>query len=231
MVYKFDPQVLLGALWNNEAAELGNHIHPIKVHSRPDVQLLRATSHNATGNSTLDRTQLTVIMTDPDAPSRWNPMWSEMCHWIVTNLTLTTVSTSPDSPTFKNSTIHRTPKEIVPYLSPAPPSFTGPHRYVLLVLAPKNRTSEALNLTTPTDRMHWGYKTGYARRGARRWANENGLEVIGTCQRFAQPCMSELVLTTTQEQTISSPQIGPSSHRLHHPWWTCEVEHRLLSKR
>lgn len=26
----------------------------------------------------------TIALTDPDAPSRENPEWSEMCHWIVT---------------------------------------------------------------------------------------------------------------------------------------------------
>ena len=25
---------------------------------------------------------LTIALTDPDAPSRDNPKWSEMCHWI-----------------------------------------------------------------------------------------------------------------------------------------------------
>jgi len=25
---------------------------------------------------------MTIILTDPDAPSRKDPKWSEMCHWI-----------------------------------------------------------------------------------------------------------------------------------------------------
>jgi hypothetical protein len=25
---------------------------------------------------------LTIALTDPDAPSRGNPKWSEMCHWL-----------------------------------------------------------------------------------------------------------------------------------------------------
>jgi phosphatidylethanolamine-binding protein (PEBP) family uncharacterized protein len=31
-----------------------------------------------------DVKSFTVALTDPDAPSRKDPGWSEMCHWIVT---------------------------------------------------------------------------------------------------------------------------------------------------
>lgn len=30
----------------------------------------------------LDLKGLTIVLTDPDAPSRGDPKWSEVCHWI-----------------------------------------------------------------------------------------------------------------------------------------------------
>lgn len=67
--------------------------------------------------------------------------------------------------------------EIVEYKPPGPPPKTGKHRYVFAALAPKNGTTAKLNLTTPKDRQHWGYKK--ERHGLRDWAKENGLAVVG----------------------------------------------------
>ena len=60
----------------------------------------------------------TVFMTDPDAPSRANPIYREFLHWGVTNV--------PGSDVAKGDTI-------LPYVSSAPPHASGPHRYVFLV--------------------------------------------------------------------------------------------------
>jgi len=37
----------------------------------------------------------TIALTDPDAPSRDDPEWSEICHWIATNVPLSSSSASP----------------------------------------------------------------------------------------------------------------------------------------
>ena len=115
--------------------------------------------------------QLTLALTDPDAKSRDNPIWAEFCHWVATEVPLKASDGSQVSKSFK---------EIVPYKAPGPPPKTGKHRYVFAALAPRNGTHEALNLTVPADRQHWGY--GEVRRGLRDWANEKGLVVIGMMQ-------------------------------------------------
>lgn len=33
--------------------------------------------------------QLTLALTDPDAPSRDDPQWSQVCHWLATGIKLT----------------------------------------------------------------------------------------------------------------------------------------------
>jgi phosphatidylethanolamine-binding protein (PEBP) family uncharacterized protein len=113
----------------------------------------------------------TITMTDPDAPSRDNPEWSEMCHWIATGISMTSSSSSEILHTTKKF------KEIMKYKPPGPPAKTGKHRYVFLVFVPANSTTKKLHLSKPDDRQHWG--TGKERHGVRNWAEENGLVAVG----------------------------------------------------
>lgn len=114
----------------------------------------------------------TITITDPDAPSRDNPKWSEFCHFIATGVEISS-SSSGASNVVKVSGL----KDIMPYKAPGPPPKTGKHRYVFLLFAPANGTTDPLHLTKPGDRKHWG--TGEERHGVRDWAKENGLEPVG----------------------------------------------------
>ncbi|CAI4232275.1 unnamed protein product [Auanema sp. JU1783] len=60
----------------------------------------------------------TVIMTDPDAPSRKEPTYREWHHWLVVNV--------PGNDISKGDTISE-------YIGSGPPQGTGLHRYVFLV--------------------------------------------------------------------------------------------------
>jgi phosphatidylethanolamine-binding protein (PEBP) family uncharacterized protein len=103
-----------------------------------------------------------------------------MCHWIATNVTVAkkTLSILP-LPDFgltdlsPDVSTHSDPDDVVEYKPPGPPPKTGKHRYVFLVFAPKNGTTEPLHLSKPKERQHWG--TGEERGGVRDWAGENGL--------------------------------------------------------
>lgn len=122
--------------------------------------------------------QLTVALTDPDAPSRDNPKWSQICHWIATDVHLTPSSGAGDDEFhILGGQEHPTLTEIMPYKAPGPPPKTGKHRYVFVALAPRNGTTERLNLSTPKDRQRWGFEG--ERAGLREWARENGLGVVG----------------------------------------------------
>ncbi|KIM98862.1 hypothetical protein OIDMADRAFT_19887 [Oidiodendron maius Zn] len=110
-----------------------------------------------------DTTGLTIVLTDPDAPSRENPIWGEMCHWIAI-----TGGYSLDA----GFNIGDGGEEIVSYKPPAPPPRTGYHRYVFLLLEGDNS-----NLTAPSQRQHWG--TGMEGHGVRDWATNERLEVVG----------------------------------------------------
>lgn len=160
----FTPSVSISIEWSNATAEYGNTINPSKVQEEPSLKLVDSPP------SVRSSMQYTVALTDPDAPSRDDPEWSEICHWIATFVPLTSSSDS-DAGTLGHL------KEIMPYKPPGPPPKTGKHRYVFVALAPKNGTTDKLHLSEPADRQHWGYDK--ERQGVRMWAESNGLEVVG----------------------------------------------------
>lgn len=164
----FYPSVFINVSWpTKKIAELGNTIKPKKLQDEPQITLI-----DITHDLSLDLTY-TIVMTDPDAPSRDNPKWSEMCHWISTNVSLK--STSQAEHKFDS---------IVDYKPPGPPAKTGKHRYVIIAYLPANMTTDPLHLVKPKDRRHWGFDQ--ERMGARDWAKLNALVPVGANFIYAQ---------------------------------------------
>jgi phosphatidylethanolamine-binding protein (PEBP) family uncharacterized protein len=92
---------------SGKSVEGGNKLAPIQVKSLPLVDFKAKEGH-----------YYTLIMTDPDAPSRDNPKHKEFVHWIVGNI--------PGHDIEKGETI-------VEYVGSGPPKGTGLHRYVFLI--------------------------------------------------------------------------------------------------
>ncbi|KAI1209502.1 PEBP-like protein [Annulohypoxylon truncatum] len=178
VIDKFLPSFLLNAEWSSgERTELGNTVKVDKVQNEPTITVRRGGSASSSGVRGNSNVTYTIIITDPDAPSRENPEWSEFCHFIATDVE---ISSSETSAAVRSSSL----KDIVPYKPPGPPPKTGKHRYVFLLLAPVNGTTGSLDLSKPSDRKHWG--TGKARHGVRDWAEENGLEPVAANFVYAQ---------------------------------------------
>ena len=53
---------------------LGNVFKQSKTKNKPSLRVYCTDMQSTPG--------LTIALTDPDAPSRKDPKWSEMCHWI-----------------------------------------------------------------------------------------------------------------------------------------------------
>ncbi|CAD6993264.1 protein D3 [Ceratitis capitata] len=85
----------------------GAELTPTNVKNQPLVQW-RAQPH----------TYYTLIMTDPDAPSRIEPKFREFKHWLVTNIPGNDVSQG---------------EVLAAYVGSGPPQHTGLHRYVFLL--------------------------------------------------------------------------------------------------
>ena len=75
-----------------------------------------------------DSTFYTLILTDPDAPSRENPTYREWLHWVVKNVKVTN----------RRRVDVEAGDTVVEYVSSAPPKDTGKHRYVFLLFEQKN---------------------------------------------------------------------------------------------
>jgi phosphatidylethanolamine-binding protein (PEBP) family uncharacterized protein len=179
----FDPTYSLDIIYpaSHTTVQLGNDIPVSFVQDSPVFEIHGVKAQEGVApleqeNSKKKNATYTLILTDPDAKSRKNPKWSEMCHWIVTNIT---VADTPSEGVLRLSNQFHTMAELlavdelVSYLPPGPPPKTGRHRYVFVLL----KGEEGGKLKEPSERRHWGY--GKKRHGVRDWAEEMGLEVVG----------------------------------------------------
>lgn len=163
---------------SNTTASLGNTLKPKKLQDPPSISLCSpSTKALSPSSSCLLGMNYVIALTDPDAPSRDDPKWSEFCHWI---------AVTKKSPGIKACEIGSESEldleEVMEYKPPGPPKKTGKHRYVFLAFAPRNGTTETIYPTKPSDRKHWGYKVEVGEhgrevetKGVREWAGENGL--------------------------------------------------------
>jgi phosphatidylethanolamine-binding protein (PEBP) family uncharacterized protein len=182
VVDDFLPSIALSVSWDKKEAKLGNTLKPKHVQDQPSIHLYDETNGD---NCATTNVTYVVTLTDPDAPSRDDPKWSEMCHWIAANVSLSqkTYSILP-LPLFgvEDEEIAVNGKgydEVMEWKPPGPPPKTGKHRYVFLVWAPRNGTTLPLNLSKPKERKHWG--TGKEGGGVAQWAKKNGLVPVGKC--------------------------------------------------
>ncbi|KAF1911553.1 phosphatidylethanolamine-binding protein [Ampelomyces quisqualis] len=181
MINDFLPSLTLSVHWLHSHAKLGNTIEPKYLQDQPSITLHDGSSALTSPAST---TKYVITLTDPDAPSRQNPKWSEMCHWIAANVSLSSTSSAESDDAYpiptrhvlggfsRSSCLH----DVLPYKPPGPPEKTGKHRYVFLVFASRNGSGEGLGLTKPAGRKHWGQGKGGGVRGR---AEGNGLVVVG----------------------------------------------------
>lgn len=99
---------------NNTVADEGNEITPTQSKTEPKV------SWEAEPTDFY-----TLIMTDPDAPSRVDPKFREWHHWLVVNI--------PSNDVSKGEVLSQ-------YVGAGPPQGTGYHRYVFLVYRQNGKT-------------------------------------------------------------------------------------------
>ncbi len=167
----FKVQFGLEASWSSDNyASLGNTLKPDDLQDAPSVTLTDSSSDASPCSSGMT---YVLALTDPDAPSRDDPKWSEMCHWIAAGLAVSddaeatgAVRAAGHGPCWAVRLADL--EDVMPYKPPGPPEKTGKHRYVFLAFAPANGTDEKLNLSKPDDRQHWG--TGKKGHGVRDWA-------------------------------------------------------------
>lgn len=186
----FFPSLIVDAQWSSHNyAALGNTLKPKKLQDAPSIRLTQPGASSGSCTPLADTTY-TVAITDPDAPSREDPKWSEFCHWIATAVPVSRAYTASTCSHIELSGL----QEVMPYKPPGPPEKTGKHRYVFLVFVPANGTAEPLSLTKPEDRQHWGYDYHGDRVGVRKWAAENGLVPVGESHVSSTFSVTDVIL-------------------------------------
>ncbi|CCH45301.1 Carboxypeptidase Y inhibitor [Wickerhamomyces ciferrii] len=175
---KFEPKGLLTISYgNSNEVALGNTLGIEDTQTTPKFQFTFNPT-NKDSSSTLEEIKdtdlFTLILTDPDAPSRTDKKWSEYAHFIHTNLLLKSQSNaSQDSDFFSTElNLDSQGKELLSYQGPAPPQGTGKHRYVFLLYKQPHGVED---LKAPKDRINWGY--GEPATGVAKYAKENDLEL------------------------------------------------------
>ncbi|KAF9926727.1 hypothetical protein FBU30_003759 [Linnemannia zychae] len=152
--------MLVVSYGNDKEVALGNTLSVKETQHPPQVSF-QADSPND---------KYTLVMTDPDAPSRKEPSMREYRHWVVANIS----GTSDFQPAnVAQSTV------VTPYMGPAPPKGSGPHRYILLLYKQTPSTNISA-LTTPLSASHrQGFK-------AKQFASQVHLELVGANYFFAE---------------------------------------------
>ncbi|KAH8149568.1 uncharacterized protein LAJ45_06197 [Morchella importuna] len=175
VVDDFTPSTMISVIYpGNNDVSLGNTLKPSETQKQPQLQIMPEDSDSSK--------TYTVVLTDPDAPSRDDHKWSEFCHWIMTDVKVASpdvVTAAANADTLGIDLSKAT--QVVEYMGPAPPEKTGKHRYVFLLYKGSGKKVEA-----PSDRKKWGHADSAERKGAKIWADKYGLELIGANFFYAQ---------------------------------------------
>ncbi|KAH8556205.1 phosphatidylethanolamine-binding protein [Umbelopsis sp. PMI_123] len=143
-----DANTLLGIKYpGGQDVALGNKITPEEASSAPEITFV-AEDPNA---------YYTLIMTDPDAPSRADPKFGEWRHWIVTNI---------PGDVSASSTVQHTP-----YIGPGPPEGSSYHRYCFLLFKQKSKDQAIQQLAHETRPDRRCFR-------AEKFGKDNDLELV-----------------------------------------------------
>jgi phosphatidylethanolamine-binding protein (PEBP) family uncharacterized protein len=83
-------------------------------------------------NTDKPSSKYTLMMLDPDAPSRDKPIYRNWLHWLVVNIPGLDSSDSREKHA-DHIELHKNGHTLCGYMGPAPPIGSGLHRYVFLV--------------------------------------------------------------------------------------------------
>ncbi|KAG6884412.1 hypothetical protein C0993_011371 [Termitomyces sp. T159_Od127] len=112
----FLPTVFFTPVWlDGKEATLGNFLTREDTLEEPQIHLHSRLSAEAFTAS------YTLVMTDPDAPSRADPKYRQFRHWVITGLKI--------PPIAESSTLIETQTSTTPYRPPGPPPGSKVHRY------------------------------------------------------------------------------------------------------
>ncbi|KAG7904896.1 hypothetical protein KL905_002931 [Ogataea polymorpha] len=164
---------------------MGNTLLVKDTQRRPDMAFTLNLSKDTDPDFSISSSdRFTLVLTDPDAPTKGDEKWSEYCHYVVKNIKLNdfdpnkSVDISQIEEQLTTSNLNG--EDLIPYMGPAPPPKTGKHRYVFLLYKQK----PGVEPEAPADRPCWG--TGVPGWGAEEWSQKNELQLLAVNFFYAQ---------------------------------------------
>lgn len=131
VVDDFTPSTMISVSYpSKKEVTLGNTLSPDETQDKPHIQITPEPSEESSTYTVvsipfnlitpvLTKVQLQVL-TDPDAPSRDDPKWSEFCHWISTDYKSPSIEAIATAESFEAASV-KGGKDVVEYMGPAPP--------------------------------------------------------------------------------------------------------------
>ncbi|KAH6933139.1 hypothetical protein HPB50_012490 [Hyalomma asiaticum] len=127
------PRAIFEAKFKAGEIAMGNHFTPEQASSAPSgIEFPR--TEGAT---------YAIAMLDPDAPSRRDPKFRPILHWLVVNV---------EAGDVKKPVNYKSGTELYRYRGPRPPMGSGPHRYVFLAYKQYRTIDMPQTLVVPTDK-------------------------------------------------------------------------------
>ncbi|CAO3584189.1 unnamed protein product [Absidia cylindrospora] len=138
---------------NGSQVLFGNSLSPLDTKPFPVVKFVLSPDDGHDDNTVA---HYTLIMADPDAPSRQDRKFGYWRHWLVTNV-VPTIDTATNAATL---TIRAGQDEQhTPYIGPGPGPDTGIHRYLFLLYRQKQKqTFPSMSHLEKSDRRHFDFK-------------------------------------------------------------------------
>jgi phosphatidylethanolamine-binding protein (PEBP) family uncharacterized protein len=160
----FTPSINFNVIWPSKGHEttIGETLSKESTQEEPEIKVLDV---DGAGASDANATY-TMVMTDPDAPSRQDPKWGQFRHWVLPGLKL---------PASVNAQAQKTKLAATPYMGPAPPPGSGLHRYIFLLFQEPTG-----GLSLPSDATESsGEEKSRPKWNAMTFAEKNNLKLVG----------------------------------------------------
>ncbi|KAG7440057.1 PEBP-like protein [Guyanagaster necrorhizus] len=163
----FSPSVLFTVIYpTGKEGLLGSELTREEAFDEPEINFMPMQNNIGTeGEPTY-----TLVMTDPDAPSRAEPKFRQFRHWVITGIKSPIESASETT----NLTAFKTKTSTTPYRPPGPPPGTGLHRYTFLLF------EEPAGFSVPQGAVEYGAEMTQRRSwNAIEFGKKYGLKLVG----------------------------------------------------
>jgi phosphatidylethanolamine-binding protein (PEBP) family uncharacterized protein len=168
VVDQFEPKGLITVSYGKDKeVALGNTLKPSETQEAPQINLAFSESE--------PEASYTLVVTDPDAPTKGDKKWSEYAHFILSGIKAKPSEGEVTHVDYNAATT------LLPYTGPAPPPKTGKHRYVFILYKEGSQAPKGL---PSQNRANWG--TGIPGSGARDWARKQALLPVAINFFYAQ---------------------------------------------